>query len=261
MIRPDQAPKQEIPEINSEPPLRGTPLYELVKKESSLFDADTIKALSLILEQNPHLKHVEVIKISPEEEPDTGGYFHRVKIDENTFIPSISIVSKNAEHMERILETRKASAQRVADMLEINFSDLTPDLLKQFIISHELGHASDYVKNYETNPKNQNGDAAEEWQLHYEANLLNMPVPGFDPVDLRHEISYFDNLDQFLEVYPNTRTAYNGKKITTFPDLMQAQEQAYRDSAYESYADNFATNFLKRNKKELEQTMEVRLVA
>ena len=226
---------------------KGIQLHELIERKDIVLDQSTSDMLKLILEQNSHLSHIEVVFISPKEEPNTGGYFHRVQIDEQTFVPTIFIVSANEEHARRLKNTRQSSAKRVANMLGINFSQLSPNLLKQFIIAHELGHSSDYAKNYETNPNYQGSDAAEEWELHYEGNLLTMPVPGFDPVDLREELSRFDNLEDFLKANPNLVKTINTGEIKTIQDLIDAQEIAYRTSVYESYADNFATTFLKKN--------------
>ncbi len=236
------------PEIKSR---KGVPLNELLKREGVEIDKSTSDLLRIMLEQNTFLSHVEIVFISPEEEPNTGGFFHRVEVDEDTFVPTISIVSEQAEHMQKLMETRRSSAERVADMLGIEFKDMTPNLLRQFIITHELGHAVDYVRNYETNPDYQGADAAEEWDLHYEANLLTMPVSGMDPTDLRKEVSEFDNLSGFLEVHPAVVKTINTGEIKTLQDLLDFQELAYRSSEYESYADNFATDFLKRNAREL----------
>lgn len=241
-------------EYNKNEQPRGLQLRELIERNDLEMDQSTADMLKLLLEEYKHLAHVEVVFISPEEEPDTGGFFHRVQVDEQTFVPTIFIVSQNQEHMSRLRDARQASAARVADMLGIDFSQLSPDLLKKFIVAHELGHASDYVINYETNPDYQGSNAAEEWDLHYEANLLTMPVPGFDPVDLREELSSFDNLEDFLRANPNLIKTINIGEIKTKQDLINAQEVAYRTSAYESYADNFATGFLKKNAVELKIT-------
>lgn len=230
---------------------RGVALRELIDQQDLRLDQATSAMLRLVLEQYGHLSHVEVVFISPEEEPDTGGFFHRVQVDTQTFVPTIFIVSEDQEHLLKLKNTRRSSVQNTADMLGIHFSHLSPNLLRQFIIAHEIGHASDYVKNYETNPDYQGSDAAEEWDLHYEANLLTMPVPGFDPVDLREEISTFGDLKEFLSVHPNVAKTINTSEIKTLQDLLHAQEIAYRTSAYESYADNFATNFLKKNAERL----------
>lgn len=241
-------------EYNKEEPPRGIQLCELIERNNLEMDQSTADMLRIMLEKHDHLSHVEVVFISPEEEPDTGGFFHRVEIDEQTFLPTIFIVSENQEHMNRLKDTRQSSAARVASMLGIDFSQLSPKLLRLFIIAHELGHASDYIKNYETNPEYQVTDAAEEWDLHYESNLLTMPVPGFDPVDLREELSRFDSLEDFLKANPNLSKTISTGEIKTKQDLINAQEIAYRTSAYESYADDFATDFLKNNAAELNIT-------
>ncbi len=234
-------------ENNESTQKKGKPLYELVKQKDTRFDQATSDMLTLILEQHDHLSHIEIVFISPEDAPNTGGSFHIVQVDEQSFIPTIFIVSENQEHMRKLKDTRHSSAQRVADMLGINFSQLSPSLLRQFIIAHEIGHASDYIKNYETNPDYQGTNAVEEWDLHYESNLLTMPVPGFDPVDLYEKLSKFNDLKQFLNANPNVTRTINTDEIKTLQDLLHAQEIAYRTSPYESYADTFATNFLKKN--------------
>ena len=254
MDRLETFSQSESVEHNEDKKLRGAQLGKLIEQSGFEMDQLTADMLKLILEKNDHLSHVEVVFISPEEEPDTGGFFHRVKVDEQTFVPTIFVVSENQEHMNRLKDARKSSAARVASMLGIDFSKLSPALLRQFIVAHELGHASDYVKNYETNPDYKGADAAEEWDLHYEANLLTMPVPSFDPVDLREELSRFDSLEDFLKVNPSLSKTINISEIKTKQDLINVQEIAYRTSAYESYADDFATDFLKNNAVELNIT-------
>lgn len=210
-------------------------------------DQETNKMLELMLEQFPFLTHVQIQFVSPDDEPNTGGFFHRVKIDEHTFVPSVSIVSFDSEHMQRLIEVRKSSNQQVARLLGIDISEITTDLLRQFIIAHEFGHATDYVRNYETNPDYQGAKAAQEWNAHYDANLFTLPVPGYDPVDLMEEIYHFDTLDAFYQAHPEVEHVINGVEIKSFQELAEAQELAYRASAYENYADQFAVNFLKRN--------------
>ena len=226
-------------------------LVNFVEQQNTEIDRMTIELLKLTLQQYPHLSHVEIKFVPPDDRIDTGGTFDQIKIDEDTFLPIIFIVSKDAKHIEKIMQTRKESAKRVAEMLGIKFEDLTPELLRQFIIAHEFGHADDYVKNYEQNPEYKGGQITEEWNLHYEANLYSMPVPGYDPVDLKNEIENFTNLEDFLKVHPETTATVEADNIKSLEDLMIAQENAYRSSTYENYADQFATHFLKQNAKTL----------
>ncbi|MCF6276595.1 MAG: hypothetical protein L3J07_01965 [Candidatus Magasanikbacteria bacterium] len=230
---------------------KGVRLDELISREGIEIDKSMDAMLKLMLEQNDFLSHVEVVTISPEDEPNTDGFFHRVQVGENVFIPTIFIVSENKEHLQKLKDVRESSAKEVADMLGISFENMTPNLLRQFIIAHELGHATDYIKNYETNPDFEGADAAEEWSSHYNANLYTLPVPGFDPVDLREEMAKFTNLEEFLLANPDVYRIVKTSNIKTLQDLLNAQELAYRNSSYENYADNFATDFLKKNAKEL----------
>jgi len=214
------------------------------KAEKSIADM-----LKIMPEINKFLSEVQIAFISPKEEPETGGFFDLVQTDKKTFIPTIFIVEENNEHLEKIMKTREKSAERVAELLRIDLKDLTPKLLKRFIVAHELGHAADYIKNYANNPEYEN--AAAEWDLHYEANLSGLPVPGLDPAELRRETSKFDNLKSFLKANPAAAKNINPDKIKTLKDLIIAQESAYRDTPYEKYADNFAAKFLKKHANRL----------
>lgn len=228
-------------------------LSELIENKSNIeIDQSMLDMLKIIVEKYDYLSDIEVMMISPEEEPNTGGYFERVKIDENTYIPRIVLVRNNLEHMTRIRDTRHASAKRVADLLGIDITQLTPELLRKFIIAHEFGHTKDYIQNYERNPDYQGVEASQEWDWNYEQTLMSLPVPGLDPVDLREKVSQFQSLEDFLEVNPNIRKRIDTNTITTLEDLLQYQETAYRNSPCEYYADDFAATFLRENANQLQ---------
>ena len=214
-------------------------------------DRETTELLKLIFEQHPFLAHVKINFVSPEDEPNTGGFFHRVKIDEHTFVPTVTIVLKDTKHLEQLMKTRAPSVAHAARMLGIKIEELSTDLLSQFIIAHEFGHATDYIKNYETNPDYHAAEATQEWDTHYDANLLTLPVPGFDPVDLMEEVSQFHDVDTFFQTHPEVQHTISGVKIKNLRELVDAQEFAYRASTYENYADQFAVNFLRRNSEAL----------
>ncbi|MBT4722583.1 hypothetical protein HOB30_02400 [Candidatus Falkowbacteria bacterium] len=232
---------------------RGVPLSDFVNDKKNEVDEGTFKFLEFMLKQNPLIGKIEVKFVLPEDEPCTGGFFTPVVADGKESVPVISIVKRDLKHINNVIDIRKSSAKAVAQLLEIDFSEMTPDLLRLFIIAHELGHATDYIANYESNPDylGDGAEAVEEWKLHYDVNLLMMPVPGFDPVELRDEFTKYDNLDLFYEAHPEVKKYMNTDSIESFADLMDAQENAYRNSEYERFADGFATKFLKGNAKEL----------
>lgn len=92
---------------------------------------------------------------------------------------------------------------------------------------------------------------SEAWDDHYIANLYFLPFPGLDPADLKHEAQNHDTLESLLTAHPEARRDVEFVGINTLEELFEAQEKAYRESAYESYADKFATDFLLRNAKKL----------
>lgn len=205
-------------------------------------DDETLSLLELIAEQNPALAHVEVHFVNPEDEPNTGGFFRRIQTDENKVTPAIFIVEKNSAHLNKLLRSRRSSAEIIAGLLGIEFKNLTPDTLRKFIICHELGHATDYIKNYELNPELTNNQAADEWDMHYQSILMTMPVPCLNPAQLKIESKRYINAASFLRTRPDVVGKY-----ASISELQHAQEVAYRESSYEKYADNFAANFIKQN--------------
>ena len=237
---PAEQPKQPIQ-------LVGPMFGELIRQKSIEIKSGVVDLLKLLLDQNRHLSHIGIVFIPPEEEPNTAGFFETVEISSRQFYPEVFIVSESQEHAQKLKNTRESSAKKVAEMLGIDFSKLTPELFKKFIIAHEFGHASDYIKNYESNPVYQTTKAAEEWKLHTESVLSLLPFPGVAPSDLYEEILKFNTLTEFVKAHPETEKTININEIKTLQDLLHAQELAYRSSPYESYADKFAADFLLKN--------------
>ncbi len=224
---------------------RGIPLQEYVAQEQS--DQSIANLLRLALEQHPRLSGVEIQLISPEQEPDTGGLFHAVQIDKDHQVPTISIVTKDNQHLEQLFKNRRTSVEAVATLLGIKPEDMTPDLLRSFIIAHELGHASDYFTNYVTEDAQDKASAGENWFIDYDLNLIVLPVSGLDPAKLRSRLARYSSLENFIGAYPQVRAYIEEKGITSLEGLQQAQERAYKESTFEQYADTFATDFLKKN--------------
>lgn len=238
-----QEPTEQLEEEN----YKAIKISEVSSSPEFKTDDETLSLLELVVKQNPALAHVEVHFVNPEDEPNTGGFFRRIQTDENTVTPAIFIVEKDRTHLNNLLRLRRSSAEIVAGLLGIEFRNLTPDTLRKFIICHELGHATDYVNNYESNPELTNNQAADEWDMHYQSVLMTLPVPGLNPAQLKVESRKYVNVASFLK----TRLDMDGgKKQTNYAsigELQHAQEVAYRESSYENYADNFAADFIKGN--------------
>lgn len=215
---------------------------ELLEKSNNELEKGTTNLLNRVVKDYPSLSSIKVRFVSPEEEPNTGGFFDRVIIDQKTFIPIIFIVKREAKHIKRIMRVRRFSNKLVANMLGINTERLTPELLRKFIILHELGHAKDFENNYQRNPKYHDLEASEEWEMHYKSSLFSLPVNELDPAELYEEVSRFKDLEEFLKEHPVVAKRIDREKVKTLDDLLAAQELAYRASPYEKYADDFAVN-------------------
>lgn len=53
----------------------GIRLDELIELKDSKIDKKAFDLLKLMLKQHKELAHIEVVLVSPEETPDTGGFF------------------------------------------------------------------------------------------------------------------------------------------------------------------------------------------
>jgi hypothetical protein len=141
------------PENESFEPGRGIALKELVKKAGSKLEQPIQELLILLLEQHENLADIEITPVSPKLEPNTGGVFDKYYMEDGTIIPTVFIVEDKDGHMRKMMQNRKKSVLMVAEMLGIEPEEMSPEILKQFIVAHEFGHATDYVKNYQNNPE------------------------------------------------------------------------------------------------------------
>ncbi len=231
---------------------KGVPIAKPTEQEGPKVNSEINKFFSLMYSQHPSLSNIKVDYITPEDESETGGYFELVEVGGDVPVPTVFVMPEQTDHMRDLMRNRQSSAKMVAHMLGIPFEKMTPRLLGLFIMAHELGHATDYIRNYELNSDYKGIKAVEEWDMHYAVNLLSLPVSGLDPAELRQEMKNFGNLDEFLNKFPDTKKEIDLEKVKTLDDLLHEQEIAYRSMPYENYADNFAVNFLKRNAQELE---------
>jgi len=234
--------KEDLAETES-----GKSLAEICSRGDPGIDKTTLQVLEQVLHTNPLLNNMRILLTSPEDESDTGGYFCHIKIDKEVLVPAVTIVKNDEKHFRELMKKREFAVRWMADLLNISYDEITPDILRTFIILHELGHAKDFVVNYESNPDYQGQKLDDVWEDHYENCLMSLPVPGLDPVDLRQEIKFFSNLDDFIKKHPEIHGRVNQDEIKSFEDLLELQEKAYRKSPYESYADKFAVNIIMEN--------------
>jgi hypothetical protein len=161
-------------------------------------------------------------------------------------VPKILMALSGPEHVKYLMEMRPTAIELVAEGLGVAPEDITPELLEAFIFLHEYGHAKDYLTNYRgesDNATHSHEEAIQEWNEHYKASLLSLPVPGFDPSDLRTEVTACGGVQAFYEQHPNLVNPHGITPLTQ-DDLFREQEMAYRNLPHEKYADDFAYTLL-----------------
>ena len=201
--------------------------------------------LAIAFENFPDLKKVQIRTFAPKDIYEIGGYYDIGTDDEGDTVILINLSEGEAESFLPLFSFRKATIEANAELLGILSEEMTPEILQLFIIAHELGHIKDYLVNYESDPDLTGLNASSEMNYHRDSNLDTLPVPGVYPPDLARQLSVSGGID--VNVFLSTFSEINLKpddKIKTVDDLMDLQEERYRASAPERYADEFARDLL-----------------
>lgn len=224
------------------------PLHTEKKSELS---PDLLNLIEVAFSEYPELKNIKIETFPPEDDFDAGGYYEFEEKEDGTIIPKIFLSEGSAEMLRPLLNIRKLAVEINAKMLGIEPTDMTPKLLQYFIIAHELGHIRDFRINFESNPNLHGWDAVEEMAQQREHILSALPIPNISPTHLARELSGL-TFEAILKKYPALRNYHNFSNLKSPNDVLIAQEKEYRSSEFESYADNFAAEFLKRNAEKLD---------
>jgi hypothetical protein len=215
-------------------------------KETQQFVEQFNNVWAALKENFPILSEVEIENVRPTAE-DFLAY------TAGEFVPSneveravIRVVLGSLEHLENLRERRATSLRMSAELLGIPFEAMSAELVRWFIVLHEVGHAYDYANNYQTEQ-----EPVVTWDEQYEAQLQSLPVPGVDPVDLQLIIAETGGFDQYLATYPKVQKTCKKHNVTTSAELVALQEVAYRQMPVEAYADSFAADFMKKHAKEV----------
>jgi hypothetical protein len=119
-----------------------------------------------------------------------------------------------------------------AQLIGINGTDMTPEVLAQFILLHELGHIMDYNEHFPDFPSNQQARKKEK---------AGLPIPGADPTLAMDALTEGGQWDTWYE-QNKTQLATNG--FPTRESIIRAQEQAYHNMPTERRPDEFAARIL-----------------
>lgn len=215
---------------------------------SELFNSEDLeRAIGIIFRDYPELKILDFedvgsSNVSPA--PYSPGEF--VPPATSNEKPLIKIGLADSRHLDMIRETRRVATAIWAKKLGVNPDNVDNRLLSTFILLHEVGHGHDYIRNYFTNPEFSDVQAAtEEWYHHYENQLASLPVPHYDPSDLREAIGIDGSLEDFVTRFPELKERLAALNIANKEELYAMQEAGYRALPHEGYADDFAVFVLR----------------
>jgi len=201
-----------------------------------------------LLEDFPELEQLSVKAGTKEQYPTlefTGGFWKRP--DSQNPNPKIIVEMENQAHYQDLLRDREESAREAAALLGISFEELlkNPEILGKFIFLHEIGHAQDYLANFQNGEKAKNDpnfDPVSENLDKRKEEMVTLPVPGENPVGVK-KMYKEGRLTSYFEKY---KEYYLSKGITSPEDLVKKHELAYRNLPSEKYADQFAADVLKK---------------
>jgi len=201
-----------------------------------------------VLTEFPELEQLEVKTGTKEQYPVlafTGGFWE--KPTQRGGSGGIVVeLSSGSKHYEQLLRDRELSARDAARLLGIDFSVLqqNPQILSMFILLHEIGHAHDYLVNYQssTNPSIKNNPINANIEQRNK-EMASLPIPDATPVTARE----MWNKGELNTYYATYQEYYRLQGINTAEELLKKHEESYRRLPSESYADNFAAQVLRKH--------------
>lgn len=186
--------------------------------------------------QHPELKEVEF------EVVDDGvfeGGACEVSPDGTSVL--VLIGAGSAERFASLKESRADAIRSMADRLGVPFEEMDGDMIRQFILFHEVGHARDFLTNFVSRETGLDPRSAEcVWRENAQIQMDSLPFPGVAPADLREDILLAGGFAAWRELEPFADAWCREKNVSSEQELIALQEPAYRALQKEAYADEFA---------------------
>lgn len=191
------------------------------------------------LDEEPRLAEVKVWAIGPETPgfdflKHTGGAAWHKDNSSTGRYEVVMNTDDGIEHFERLLSTRRASAEISAKKIGIEKNKITPEQLASFIFLHELGHLVDYMDNAP--------DSA-TYSERRNRDMEKLPIPGFNPAELAKSLETREGKKRFFD---NVRSLHSKFGISSMHELMVLQETAYHDVETEDIPDRFAARVMRK---------------
>lgn len=187
-----------------------------------------VQAYDKVLAKYPGLYKFNLEIGSEKKYPTLANTVGFVKYKNSTDIHLV-MINKGLDHYKELMQKRKITAAFVAEFLDIEEKDLTPELFAVFGFLHEMGHVYDF--SYFWDP--------EIFDKQRDQELGALPVPNYNPSKVALELS-------------NTKSGLSSWCQENIPDFdpkttFEKQEQGYINMPTELSAHYFARYFLKED--------------
>lgn len=235
-------------------------LVELLESSPERLDPEVKVLFNIFAQTYPEAHEIRFELFPPQDSFDAGGYYQIATFPDRV-VPIIFVSEGTYEQLKPLMDIRRTSVEINARLLGIAPELMTTRLLHRFIIVHELGHVLDFLKNYRHDDVDPY-EAEAEMSNHREWSKATLPVPGLSPNELARELSALHSLAEVVEQFPELARHPGFSQCSGVEDVLRLQEQEYRSTPQERWADEFAVRFLTSHAgelgfPELEQDVEV----
>lgn len=218
----------------------------LLKKLGRGFLADAYKN---VVQEYPQLLNVRLV----DKNIQGNAFFESHALDENgDIVPQVSMNFQETDtylRPETVREGDNFGMDYVLNMIALKTGARPSDIMRNerlvstFVMMHELGHALDFKVNY-LDPARQSGLSDSDAliaavglnSMHRLRDMMGKPIPG----------QVGGNLQETSRAFRNRLRAF-GIDANNMDEVVTADKASYREMSSESYADEFAANYIMRH--------------
>ena len=188
------------------------------------------------INEEPSLATVEIIASGSKHDPILSGTGGRAVHCDDSPTGKYQVIVNTDDglaHYEKLLSTRKQSAEASIKKIGLDPVALDAKLLAGFVFLHELGHIVDFM---------QNAPTKELHEQRRHSDMEKLPIPQYNPVDLLLFLSRTEGQNWFSKALP-ALTSHFG--VHSPDELIQLQDERYRSLPTEDIPDQFAAKVLR----------------
>lgn len=185
-------------------------------------------------EDSPELAEILIIptdkSVFPLLEYTGGAVCHQGHSDSG--LPELYINTGDGIDHYQMLMTERRIGELNSENLGIDPSEMTPQLLADFIFLHELGHSKDFLNDMSD---------IETYENQRDLDMGSLPLPNLSPPEVKSMLTS-PGIQKALVEGTVSYASYELAKQTLY-----AQEAAYHATRIEDYANQFAARMLRQD--------------